>query len=329
MYASGPSAVILAFCGFSLSCAAGTPLPENIGDSCMPLCADETLVPAAGESQQRRPRVAADVVERAALPYQGIRASDGARLEASELFRELMTADAVCVGEQHGNAHHHYAELEVTRSLLRRAPLAGRELGLGLEMIQQPYQPALDRYVDGTYDEQDLVRQTEYAERWGVPFEYYAPLFQLARSHGMPLIALNAPGELTARVRVDGLDALSETEQRTFGDADPDDDEHRALFERAMRAHPHGAHAPDALYPVQVLWDESMAERAAAWLEERLPLRLLVIVAGAAHCHRSAIPRRIERRLSARVVSLRPLVTPDLPAELDGYDYAFVMSAPE
>jgi uncharacterized iron-regulated protein len=87
---------------------------------------------------------------------------------------------------------------------------------------------------------------------------------------------------------------------------------------------------PDDLYAAQVVWDESMAEASATWLSERHPARQLVIMAGNMHCHDSAIPARIRRRMKmgATVVSVVPIVRKDgenLGERLAGYDYGFVM----
>src|SRR5262245_42983086 len=88
-----------------------------------------------------------DAVERTALPFIGQRSVGAKLLSAEELFDALGRADAVCIGEQHDDPHHHYAELVVIQKLAERALGRGRELGLGLEMFEQPFQQVLDRYA--------------------------------------------------------------------------------------------------------------------------------------------------------------------------------------
>jgi hypothetical protein len=53
----------------------------------------------------------------------------------------------------------------------------------------------------------------------------------------------------------------------------------------------HGGAAAGAerFYTAQVIWDETMAESAAAWLDAEEPRRI-VIVAGNGHCHRRLPP---------------------------------------
>jgi hypothetical protein len=113
-----------------------------------------------------------------------------------------------------------------------------------------------------------------------------------------------------------------------------DDPEHQRFFAEAMGAFHDDSHAPAAshgaghaaidwskqpFYAAQVVWDETMAQSAARWIEGASN-GLVIVLAGAGHCHRSAIPRRFERRhpgLRALGVQLRErssMVEPSIPA---------------
>lgn len=269
-----------------------------------------------------------DIVERVALPYHGFRVRDHSELTPAQLYDDLIRADAVCVGEAHDNPHDHFAELDVVRELVSRAAMRGRQLGVGFEMFQRPYQRALDAYASGRLETAAFLSATHYRERWGWPFAYYRPVLEVGRSKGLELIALNAPREQTHAVATQGLGALSPADRAKIGELDLDDAEHRARFDQMMSGHPKNG-AMSHLYEAQVVWDETMAESAAQWLRAATPARLMVILAGEAHCARPAIPRRIERRLAVHAVAVRPLLQSahvDLAAELDGYDYALVMT---
>lgn len=63
----------------------------------------------------------------------------------------------------------------------------------------------------------------------------------------------------------------------------------------------------DAIYTVQVMWDETMAETSAAWLKTH-PSGRIVILAGNGHCHDSAIVNRMKRRGVADAISVRPVI---------------------
>lgn len=307
--------------------ACAPPPAPKVGSTAHP--PDEPVQPVPRPPPESKP-VPEDVVERAALPFHAVRLADGEALSQSEFFDELARQDAVCVAEHHDNPHHHWAELFIVQELARRALSSGRKLGLGLEMFEARFQRVLDDYTLGKIDQTQLLERTEYDTRWGFPFQYYEPQIDHAIEQGGVLVALNAPREQVRRVAQEGFDALTEHETRRLGGFDLANDEHRAQFERLMQGPPHTG-APEHLYEAQVLWDESMANTASAWLGARIPARQLVILAGSAHCHDTAIPSRLRRRLRARVVSVKPSIEHgDSEPEAEdqaGYDYAFVMTA--
>src|SRR5690606_15958860 len=113
-----------------------------------------------------------------------------------------------------------------------------------------------------------------------------------------------------------GMAGLTDNDRRAIPTLDLEDKLHRELFERMMKDHPDlTAEELDNYYLAQVIWDESMAARAADWVKQQLPGRKLVIFAGAAHCHPHAIPLRIKKRGPLRVVSVLPADKSELPHE--------------
>lgn len=314
----------------STACSAG--LTPAVGASEIKSDGSESVHHDASPKHAARP-VPPDVVARSALPFRTLDASTGELLAPAEFFDTLAERDAICVAEQHDNPHHHFAQLYVIQEVAQRAATTGRELGLGLEMFQTPFQGQLDDYSAGKIDQDELLEKSQYSERWGYPFAFYAPQIDHVVQRGGALVALNAPREQVKRVAREGFQALSAREERLLGGYDLHDEAHRAQFDELMKDHPHDAGSIDQLYAAQVLWDESMAQAASEWLGERQPARQLVILAGAAHCHDSAIPSRLERRLKADVVSVKPVVlqsadapTEELLGHLEGYDYGFFMS---
>ncbi len=268
--------------------------------------------------------VPSDIVLRAARPFHGERTADGEMLGKNAFLSELGRADAICIGERHDSASDHYAQLAVLRGLIERQEVGGFDLGVGLEMFDETQQPALDRFSAGRITLEQLVTESGYEARWGFPIQYYAPQLETARSSKNPLLALNVQRALTRAVAEKGLDDLPPDVRKRLPELHLDSAEHRALFDALMEGHPepHGA-APassskpaegatqddsiDRMYAAQVVWDEAMANRAAQWLLQRKPARKLLIFAGQAHCHREAIPARIERRGVTRVVSVLPV----------------------
>lgn len=246
---------------------------------------------------------------------------------------QLSSASLVCLGEEHDNLIHHALQRRVVAGLIERAAAQQRPFALGLEMFQLPTQPGLDAYAAGTADETQLLEQSDYERRWGFDFEYYRDPLELTKSHQGKLLALNAPREWTKAVVKYGRAGLTKVNASLSpNDLFATDQEHQNFFAAAMGAfHPAhrnpGAHglpqrpdwADDPYYLAQLVWDETMAQTAAAWLGGG-PTGLVVVLAGAGHCHRSAIPRRFERRTErSRAVGVqlrtrRGLTDPSIPA---------------
>jgi uncharacterized iron-regulated protein len=247
----------------------------------------------------------------------GIYATDsGERLEADELYERLGEHQFVVVGERHGNAFHHDVQAKVFRQLAARS---GR-VALGMEAFQRPFQEPLVAYVLAEIDEEEMLEQTEYAERWGVDAELLRPLWKHAREHQYPLVALNAPRELSKKIAEVGLEGLDPDERAQIPELDLDYPEHRRYVRRAFEEHDMdmGDEAFERFYTAQVVWDETMAETAVEFVEDHRGVRPMVLTAGLAHANRAfGIPPRIERRTDAGVAVVRPvdLDDEDLPAD--------------
>src|SRR5690606_16776430 len=226
-------------------------------------------------------------------------------------------AAVICVGEEHTNPHHHWAQLHILDELGRER--SGASMALGMEMFQRPFQGVLDDYAAGRIDERALRERTGWAERWGYDFALYRPMVAMAAERGMSILALNISKELRKRVARQGLEGLGEAERAELPELDLDDARHRAWFDELMaEIGGHGSEAGDEdgpeaaaraqrIYTVQVLWGETMAETAARWVVAARG-RQVIILAGNGHCHDSAIVGRVRRRGVDQVVSVRPVI---------------------
>lgn len=270
--------------------------------------------------------VAEDVVARAQGPVSVVRLSDGVELGPSALARELLDYDAVCAGEEHTSAPQHYAELWLLERLAAQAPYLGLELGAGFEMWQAKDQGLVNAYAEEKISEKRLLKRTNYQRTWGYDFAYYRPVLQRARDLSLPIIALNASTTTVGKIRKNGLSALTEWKMSLLPELDLSDAEHRADFERRMKKHP-GVDAEnlDNYYAAQVVWDETMADTAARWLNRHTPVRRIFIVAGQAHCQRSAIPKRMVRRGLRKAAALLLTTEPPSSDASKQYDYAVVV----
>ncbi|MDN5870579.1 MAG: ChaN family lipoprotein [Nitrococcus sp.] len=231
----------------------------------------------------------------------------------------------VYVGEYHMRLQDHRIQLEVIRYLAAR----DRPLAIGVEWFQQPFQWALDRYLAGAIDTRELLQASEYYDRWGYDFRFYAPILRFAKAHDIPVIALNVPEELTRAAAKKDLDELAPNLRKWVPEMlDRTDADYRRRLEEVYGAHPqHGSVDFKRFYTVQLLWDEGMAERAAQYLQAH-PSTRMVILAGSGHlAYGSGIPNRVQRRTGIDGAILLPGWEGELRAGLA--DYLLLANAQE
>jgi Haem-binding uptake, Tiki superfamily, ChaN len=96
----------------------------------------------------------------------------------------------------------------------------GKKLLLGLEQVQQRFQPVLDAYAAAPANSEEaeaaLRADTEWDIRWGHSFDSYLPLLRLAKSKGLRMVALGVDSESLAKVAARGLEGLSSEERNQY-----------------------------------------------------------------------------------------------------------------
>lgn len=235
----------------------------------------------------------------------------------------------VYVGEHHDQFSHHNIQVQVIRSLLRK----DRNVAVGMEMFQRPFQKTLDEYIAGAIDEREFLERTEYFKRWVFDYNLYKPILDLCRTENIPVVALNIRREITEKVAKEGMDALTDEERKELpARMDLSDDEYRSRLRRIFDRH-RGSEKRnfDDFLQAQVLWDETMAESIDRYLTDN-PDRRMVVIAGGGHlAYGAGIPKRAFRRngLSYTIILNDDDADPSvadyivLPQPLDG------MSAPK
>lgn len=215
--------------------------------------------------------------------------------DLEHILPSLADKRVVYVGERHDRYGDHLNQLAVIRGLYARNPA----LAIGVEYIQQPFQPYLDAYIAGQLDEKSFLRAIEYYSRWRFDYRLYRPIFEFARERRLPMVALNVSREVTSQVSEKGIQGLGDQDRDQLpGAMDRSDSAYRQHLKAVYDRHPH---RPDSqfenFYEVQLVWDEGMADRAAQYLRAH-PDRAMVILAGAGHvAYGSGIPQRLERRI--------------------------------
>lgn len=185
-------------------------------------------------------------VEAAALPYAMLDARTGREVAAAEVWQRLGSAKVVCVGEEHPNPHHHWAQLEVVRRLV-----AGTQptVALAMEMFQRPFQGVLDDYAAARIDEPALLSRTGWSERWGYDFAMYRPILRHVIEAGGRILALNPAKELVKRISRQGLESLTADERASLPELNLADAAHRAWFDGVMSGMGDAAHSSGPAEP--------------------------------------------------------------------------------
>lgn len=219
--------------------------------------------------------------------------ADGDTLD--RLSTDLATKRVVYVGETHDRYDHHLNQLAIIRGLHER----GVDVAVGMEFFQEPFQAHLDQYVAGEIPEKALLKRTEYYERWRYDFRLYRAILEYAQRHRIPLVALNAPSELVAKVSQGGLgDLPPEDRARLPADLSDPEPAYQARLRPIFEAH--GKTSDERFrrfVEVQMLWDEHMARVARDYLVEN-PGKVMVVLAGSGHvAYPDAIPGRLARML--------------------------------
>ena len=244
-----------------------------------------------------------------------------ARRQPIELQAKAPGLAVLLLGEIHTSADDHDWQLQTLESLWRGGR---RRLSLGLEMIPAARQPVLDRFNAGQLNEEELLRQVDWAAVWGHDPELYAPLLRWARLRGVPLLALNAEPRLVRRVRQQGLAAIPTAEREGIGSPAPASPAYRQRLEANWRGHqalglpaaagPAAAAAADRqrFIDSQLLRDRAMAERLAA-AHRRDPQRLQVALMGVGHLQGGdGVPHQLQD------LGLKPLLSLTRPVLPDG-----------
>lgn len=223
----------------------------------------------------------------------------------SEIIGQIKREDVVYLGENHDSISNHRQELEIISQLQQHRINSEGKLAIALEMFQRPFQPILDRYLEGKIDEKRLQELTEYETRWGFDWEFYAPILRFARANQIPLIALNTPAEITTQVAKSGIDSLEGDDFRyipPLADIKLNNQAYRERLDQIYQQHvEHGqgnSQDADNFFAAQVLWDETMAEAIAQYYL-KFPQSQIAVLVGKAHVmYDYAIPDRVARRIS-------------------------------
>lgn len=216
----------------------------------------------------------------------------------ADLIAGMAKRPVVLLGEVHTSAEHHRWQLHTIAALHGRNP----NMVLGFESFPRSVQPALDAWIGGRLSEKRFLEESRWDEVWRFDAGLYMGLFQFARLHRIPMIALNVDDALIKRIRKDGWPAVPVDARQGVDDPAPAADAYLDFLARAYRDHDDAAtEMPDRDDPAfrrfvqaQITWDRAMAQALAAAL--RGGGRPLVVgIVGLGHTEYGwGIPRQLQ-----------------------------------
>ncbi len=241
----------------------------------------------------------------------------GELLQHDRVIADMAGRRIVLLGESHDNPEHHRWQLSTMAALYGRNP----DVVLAFEAFPRRVQPVLDRWIAGELSSEALLEETGWWDIWGFDPDLYLPLFQFARLHRIPMLAINVDRSLVRKVGEVGWAAITVEERQGVGDpAAPQPAYLEILLDQYLQ-HPsvRGRLAAPAdraevmasaefrrFVDAQLTWDRAMAE-ALAEAARRPEEPLVVGVIGSGHLrHGYGVPYQLADLGIADVAVLLP-----------------------
>ncbi len=222
----------------------------------------------------------------------------GLLVSREQMMDSISASRVIYIGETHDNIEAHNVQLQIIQHLSDKYPVA-----IGLEMFRRSAQKKLDLYKLGQLSKREF--RNLFRSNWGSGFGLYQPIFDFAKSKGLPLIGLKPSREVENHFR-SGDTAPGNTLYPEIDDTDP--------YHRAFSMSAFGGHTAKVLekpYRMLLLWEETMAQTVAEFL--RNPAnneKKLVVLAGGFHVQYGfGIPKRAYRRIPHNYSIVLPDIT--------------------
>ena len=213
-----------------------------------------------------------------------------------DLISQIKHRKAIFIGENHTSFSNHISQLEIIKAIYKH----NKNIIIGMEMFQKPFQKYLDEFINGKIDELTLLLKTQYYKRWGYDYYLYRPILLFAKKNKIRIIALNAPSEILEKVSQKGIGSLTEKEKKQLPDIDFSNIKYKNFLKSIFNMHSSGKKFI-YFYESQLIWDETMADTASKYAKDKT----IIVLAGNGHFrYRYGIPSRFERRTKIKPVVL-------------------------
>lgn len=214
-----------------------------------------------------------------------------------DIITQLHDYRVIYVGEGHTSYEDHLLQLEIIRALYEHDP----NLAIGMEMFTKETQQVIDRYMGGELDEKSFLKESHYFKMWRFDYRLYRDIINFARHNHLQLLGLNLEKHIVSQVfKSGGPNSLPDEEISSLPqNRKLDIPGYRERIETAFMMHGSQEQEGDfsGFLQAQALWDETMAETIAEYLEKHPDTRM-VVIAGRGHVDKiNAIPPRVARRL--------------------------------
>ena len=220
-----------------------------------------------------------------------ISAKTGKSVTFDELMQDLNHSQIVFVGEKHTNHSHHGIQLKIIQDVFKNNP----SMRVGMEMFDRSYQQVLELWSVGALEEDAFLRKVHWYANWRYDFALYRDILQFIKANRIKIVALNVPSYIPARIRVGGVESLSDLDRQYLPkQIDTSNIAHRNYAKKVFELHHFKGRVEfDDFYMAQCVWDEIMAESIAS----NLGTKQIVVLAGNGHIQfKYGIPDRAFRR---------------------------------
>jgi uncharacterized iron-regulated protein len=270
-----------------------------LGRCCIGLVMFSLLGSCAGKSDKV---VSPDTVK-SIRPGTIISAETGKEVSFDKMLGDLNRHQITFVGEKHTSVSHHSIQLKIIQAAFKK----NHSLVVGMEMFDRSYQPVLDLWSAGVLDEEAFLRKTHWYANWRYDFALYRDILLFIKQNKIKLVAINIPTYIPGRIRVGGIDSLSDSDKRYLPkEIDTTNSAHRDYAKATFEQHHFSSRTKfEDFYMAQCVWDEIMAESIASDLGNKKVIALM----GNGHIqYKYGVPDRTYRRTSAsfRTVYLAP-----------------------
>ena len=216
----------------------------------------------------------------------------GYYVDQPAMLEQINRHQVIFVGETHDNPAAHRLQEEVLTSLQQHNP---GNITLAMEMFTPSQQAVLDLWITGELVEKDFLKQLNWYQNWRMNFAFYRPLLNYCREHNIPILALNAEKESKLIARKPLTDLTPEEHNQL--PAMVDDPYQQAMVNAVFGGHKSGRAMPESFQRIQTLWDETMAQNLAEYLDKAEANDQVMVIAGGNHIRYGfGIPRRLLRR---------------------------------